>query len=122
MFEVESLGIVKKFKKNHEIKGQLELLKMKKPWQHVKCFTRVWTKIYKWCKLPSIINFTFFLNFLFHPFRVEKRFNLKHFGSKSSMLLEMQLHNKPNKICNLGTKLQINIFLPVLVSILHAIL
>jgi hypothetical protein len=46
MFEVESLGIVKKkSKRNHEIKGQFELLKMEKPWQHVKCCTRVWTKI-----------------------------------------------------------------------------
>jgi hypothetical protein len=89
---------------------------MKKPWQHVKSLHKYGPKIYKWCKLPSIINFTFFLNFLFHLFQVEKRFNL------SSMLLEMQLHNIPNKTCNLGTKLQINIFLPVLVLILNLIL
>jgi hypothetical protein len=95
---------------------------MKKPWQHAKGFTQVWTKIYKWCKLPSIINSILILNFVFHPFQVEKRLNLKHFGSKSSILLEMQSHNKPNKTCNLGTKLKINIFLLVLVSILHAIL
>jgi hypothetical protein len=83
MFEVESLGIVKKkSRKKNGIKRQFELFKMKKPWQHVKGFTQIWTKIYKWCKLPSIINFTFFLNFSFHPIQVEKRFNLKHFGSK----------------------------------------
>lgn len=89
MFEVESLGIVKKSKKNHEIKGQFELLKMKKQWQHVKCFTRVWTKIYKWCKLPSIINFTFFLNSLSSRKEVQlETFRFQNFNALANAITQ----------------------------------